>query len=199
MAVIKFSTMQSYNTSQSDRIETGFIDWLTDNSALILIVGAVTSFIITALIEFFYYQDIFGGSLREELAITLSVLLAIFFQGVRCASLASSAKMFKEGKKAQGFFILLISLSVTVFCAYEAGQIATVWEAGKPEFQGHIKLPVLALVWSGWLLELVLVVSVAATAAARQQRQRQEAQPQNGQQRQRQEVGNGDRGSYLTT
>lgn len=139
------------------------MSWLMENSALILIIGAVVSFAITAFIEFMYYRDLFGENLGPETSITLSILLALFFQGIRCASLASTAKMFSLGNQARGMFVLLVSLSVTVFCAYEAGQVSVIWEQGNPMLAGHIKLIILCLVWSGWVLELILIVNVSAS------------------------------------
>lgn len=144
------------------------MSWLMENSALILIIGAVVSFAITAFIEFMYYRDLFGANLGAETSIALSVLLALFFQGIRCASLASTAKMFSMGKQARGFFVLFVSLSVTVFCAYEAGQVAQIWERGNEMLAGHIKLIILCLVWSGWVLELILIVNVSAARPAAQ-------------------------------
>lgn len=154
--------MQNYNNNQNGGLEISFVNWLMTHSALILVIAAVTSFFITGLIEFFYYTDIFNNSLPYELMIFLSVLFAIFFQGVRCASLASTAKMFSSGEKLKGTFVLLISLGVTIFCGYEAGRIAAVWEHGNDALAGHLKLPILAAVVAGWMLELILVVNVSA-------------------------------------
>lgn len=135
--------------------------WLSDHSATILIVAAVASFFITGFLEFFHYKEVFGKSLRNELAMGISVMFALFFQGVRCATIANSAKQFRIGQNARGAFILLVSLGVTVFCAYEAQQIAAIWESGHPEIAGYIHLGVLCVVWAGWVLELILVVSVS--------------------------------------
>ena len=160
--------MQSYNNQDTTGFEVNFIAWLMNHSALILVIAAVTSFFITGLIEFFYYTDIFEASLPYELMLFLSILFAIFFQGIRCASLASTAKMFSQGERLKGTFVLLISLGVTIFCGYEAGRIAQVWEMGNANMTGHLKLPILAAVVSGWLLELILVVNVSAGSRPRQ-------------------------------
>lgn len=157
--------MQNYVKNSNSSVEAGLVNWLTENSALILIVGAGMSFLLTGMIQVKYYLDLFEGNLPGELNITIGILLAIFFQGVRCATLSSTAKLFSIGQRSRGFFILLISLTVTVYCSYEAGQVAALWEAQRPEIAGHIRLVLLCLVWSGWGLELVLIVNLSGEAA----------------------------------
>ncbi|MCF8245517.1 MAG: hypothetical protein K9J37_13580 [Saprospiraceae bacterium] len=156
--------MNHFHQNQSKPIDVGIMEWLSDHSSTILIIAAVASFFITGFLEFFHYQAVFGKSLRTELAISISVMFALFFQGVRCATIANSAKKFRQNQKVRGSFILLVSLGVTIFCAYEAQQIAAIWESGHPEISGYIHLGVLCVVWAGWVLELILVVSISGEA-----------------------------------
>ena len=173
--------MNNFQQNQAKPIDVGIMEWLSDHSSTILIICAVASFFITGFLEFFHYQEVFGKSLRVELAVTISTMFALFFQGVRCATIANSAKKFRQNQKARGSFILLVSLGVTVFCAYEAQQIAAIWESGHPEISGYIHLGVLCVVWAGWVLELILVVSITgeATPTPSQQQQLQPKQRQN--------------------
>ncbi len=171
--------MQTNHQIQSKPIDVGIMEWLSDHSSTILIIAAVASFFITGFLEFFHYQEVFGKSLRSELAISISVMFALFFQGVRCATIANSAKKFRQNQKVRGSFVLLVSLGVTIFCAYEAQQIAAIWESGHPEISGYIHLGVLCVVWAGWVLELILVVSVTGEAANQPAQQRANGQ-QNG-------------------
>lgn len=159
-------------------MEEGLVNWLTENSALILIVGAGMSFLLTGMIQVKYYIDLFSANLPGELNLTMGILLAIFFQGIRCATLSSTAKLFSVNQRGRGVFILLISLAVTVYCSYEAGQVAYLWESSRPEIAGHIRLVLLCLVWSGWTLELVLIVNLAGAAAATRQPPQRQPQPQ---------------------
>lgn len=156
--------MNNLNQNPTKDLDQSIMEWLSDHSAAILIVAAVASFFITGFLEFFHYQEVFGKALRNELAITISIMFALFFQGVRCATIANSAKQFRIGQKVRGFFILAVSLGVTIFCAYEAQQIAAIWESGRPEISGYIHIGVLCIVWAGWVLELILVVSVSGSA-----------------------------------
>jgi hypothetical protein len=178
--------MNNFQSQPAKELDQSIMEWLSDHSAAILIIAAVASFFITGFLEFFHYQEVFGKSLRTELAVTISVMFSLFFQGVRCATIANSAKKFRENQKVRGSFILLVSLGVTIFCAYEAQQIAAIWESGHPEISGYIKLGVLCVVWSGWVLELILVVSVSGNvqnqqpAAATQVPARQNGMPANG-------------------
>ena len=158
--------MNNFYQNQEKDLDQSIMEWLSDHSATILIIAAVASFFITGFLEFFHYKEVFGKALRYELAMAISVMFALFFQGVRCATIANSAKQFRIGQKARGFFILAVSLGVTVFCAYEAQQIATIWEDGHPEISGYIHIGTLCVVWAGWVLELILVVSVSGGASA---------------------------------
>jgi hypothetical protein len=159
--------MQNSN-SQSKPLDTSIMEWLSNHSSTILIISALSSFLISGALEFFHYQDVFGKSLSGELAITFSLLFALFFQGVRCATIANSARLFRKNNQVRGAITLLVSLAVTVFCAYEAKQIAATWENGHPEIAGFIHLGVLCVVWAGWVLELILVISVAGDAVTPQ-------------------------------
>jgi hypothetical protein len=158
--------MKNFNQNQKKDLDQTIMEWLSDHSAAILIICAIASFVITGIVEFFHYKDVFGKSLNTELSFAISLLFAIFFQGVRCATIANSAKQFINNQKGRGIFILLVSLGVTVFCAYEAKQIAAIWEEGHPEIAGYIHGGVLCVVVAGWVLELILVVSVAGNANA---------------------------------
>ena len=157
--------MNNLNQNPAKDLDQSIMEWLSDHSATILIIAAVASFFITGFLEFFHYREVFGKALDYKLAIVISLLFALFFQGVRCATIANSAKQFRVGQKARGVFILAVSLGVTVFCAYEAQQIAAIWENGHPEIAGYIHIGTLCVVWAGWVLELILVVSVAGDRA----------------------------------
>lgn len=157
--------MQIYKNTAT-RPENSIVDWLTENSALILIIFAVLSFLLTAIIQVIYYQGLFDEKMRTEVVTVLSICLAGFFQGIRCATLSSTAKLFSIAQRARGFFILAISFSVTVYCSYEACEVAALWEIGRPEIGGHIRLVLLCLVWAGWALELVLIINLSGAAAA---------------------------------
>lgn len=168
------------------------MEWLSDHSAAILVISAVASFFITGFLEFFHYWEVFGKALRPELSIAVSIMLSLFFQGIRCATIANSAKQFRQDQKLRGTFILLVSLAVTIFCAYEARQIASIWEMGHPEIQGFIHLAVLCVVWAGWVLELILVVSVSGEASPTQLAQVPRQVMPKGQPRQKSQLSNKD-------
>ncbi|HFA48064.1 MAG TPA: hypothetical protein ENJ95_03490 [Bacteroidetes bacterium] len=172
--------MKNFNHNHEKELDQTIMNWLSDHSATILIIAAVASFFITGFLEFFHYKEVFGKALIPELAVTISVMFAMFFQGVRCATIANSAKQFRLNRKIRGAFVLLVSLGVTIFCAYEAQQIATIWEKGHPEISGYIHLGTLCVVWAGWVLEIILVISVAGDEKPDgHQNQKHRSRPQN--------------------
>jgi hypothetical protein len=152
--------MQNYHQNHGS-LDRSIMEWLADNSATIIVLATLGTFFLCGFLEFHYYLHSFGQGLSTEFAIAIAIALPFVIQGIRCATVSNSAKLFKEGKKVRGGFVILCSFATSVFCAYQMTTLATAWAGTDQTLENTLFLTLQFLVWAGFALEIILAVSVS--------------------------------------
>lgn len=154
--------MQNYHQNHGS-LDRSIMEWLADNSATIIVLATLGTFFLCGFLEFHYYLHSFGQGLSTEFAIAIAIALPFVIQGIRCATVSNSAKLFKEGKKVRGGFVILCSFATSVFCAYQMTTLATAWAGTDQTLENTLFLTLQFLVWAGFALEIILAVSVSGS------------------------------------
>lgn len=170
--------MQNYNQN-ANTIDESIMNWLTDNSATILIFSVLGTFLVCGILEFFYYHESFTGAISNKSVILISIALPFIIQGIRCATVANSAKLFKLNQKSKGAAVLFVSLAATIYCSYQMGNLSESWGGDNELKTQTIWYALQLVVWAGFALEAILAISISSDQPKPQPKpQKRNHQPQ---------------------
>lgn len=130
----------------------------------LLLTGMILSFILSGLIQTFYYSNYLFTEKFGTYAIGfgMAVTAAILVQFCRIAFGVTGAYDFGKGNILKAIFGLGFSLALTVWQSFEVSHIASSF-SNDPTLQSKYQMILQLIVWAGFALELRLGITVAGT------------------------------------
>lgn len=149
------------------------INALIQSSPILLTIGMILTFIITMLVQFFFYKSmVFPDLMPTNYAALAAGLVAFSFQFIRFALGITGASEFSRGKFAAGLAGIIISAGLAVYEGHEIGHMVSMLPERIADILSYLMYGVL---WLGFFIEIRLGLNIA-NAVKKRTKQEQENQ-----------------------